>query len=532
MSFDSINLLEKKFSNLQKELNINIINMQNKRDKGEIITENMKKKRKNLLSKMSNLSKKINQMKKSKEANNNMNLNNLNKIYNLKIKELKKLQEIQKQNFSSDKPLNNEKTNIAISLLSNINRTEKEIKEIEIAKQEYIQFKINELLAEKDIIEKLIVKQEHLKELQQTEHGYMQELQNKGHTNLNKLEKTAQLIKKQENNIEINKKIYNIKYNLNKLPEKLRNITNSIKILTNKSGTVGTKRNIETKKKFGIVNPYNACYIIASLQLLNCINEFKNTLNNTSNNNLLITLKTVLNKLNEGTISKENFRKAYTELQKVLPNDHIENSQESDFDFLYNIFDKIPLPFIQIKITTTSFFKNQSRAPVKDEATDSILRLNLGYNNISECLENHFKRKNEVNEVNYANSVLKASQISIEIPPENRYLIINLLYNRRINGRININNPTLLNEIINIGDKHYLLKGAIFHKGNTPISGHYIFYKYNYDKNNITIFDDSHVLESEKDGNGYSTLVINTINKNEDYTKFYPTTLLYERIQI
>jgi len=105
----------------------------------------------------------------------------------------------------------------------------------------------------------------------------------------------------------------------------------------------------------------------------------------------------------------------------------------------------------------------------------------------------------------------------IDIPPENRYLFIQL---KRFNdSREKIKGSVEPNKTLIIGGVKYTLSGVIVHDGQTIASGHYVFIQCNKDGVFATIYNDSNVYmfnENEK----YNTKFINENGYIFTYTRY------------
>jgi hypothetical protein len=108
-------------------------------------------------------------------------------------------------------------------------------------------------------------------------------------------------------------------------------------------------------------------------------------------------------------------------------------------------------------------------------------------------------------------------KIVINIPPENRYLFIQL--KRFDNDRKKIKGSVEPNKTLIIGGVKYTLSGVIVHDGDTIASGHYIFIQCNKNGGFNQIYDDSK-FSPFNEGQTYNTEFINENGYIFAYTRY------------
>jgi ubiquitin C-terminal hydrolase len=297
----------------------------------------------------------------------------------------------------------------------------------------------------------------------------------------------------------------------------------------------------------GLNNQTNACFMNSALQMLYSIDEYRNLIlksrnnNNKNDKNVIMSIKKIFNLINNSKnvyIERENLEEPYVILYKSVFNEDLYLQQDSQ-EFLSSILDKSNNYFSNLNklyqynfISKTYCSKNNQNVLKEDVNNDSsiisldIIRLvnnkkELINNTLTGLLKSYQKPEllnNEEKLNRCLNNFKSYKKININIPKENKYLFIQL--KRFIVTNINYEEETIngayiddyikIEHIININGNKYFLLGAILRCG-TFTSGHYIY----------TTFKNGRVYKTYNDSEVINNKIGNYTLENNAYILLY-----------
>jgi len=273
------------------------------------------------------------------------------------------------------------------------------------------------------------------------------------------------------------------------------------------------------RKQVGIANPKNACYAIATIQMLYSLpflRKYYTELKKEHYDSIQYDNKRTLKILSEDDGFNQNRLDAKTHLSGItnffnLMKNEINKSISDNCilitDDTINQQDVVeylmymrPIYMYNNAIRILSYQElscnNGKKVRIPEDYSEEFLSLEIEINgkDLNSCIESfnnnneneHFDRcKNNDND----NKVSNAKRFYI-IPPENRYLLISLKrFNNKGEKQISDVKP---NKTIIIGGVKYTLSGVIVHSGGvTTSSGHYLFFQCNKKGDFTTIYNDS-----------------------------------------
>jgi hypothetical protein len=307
------------------------------------------------------------------------------------------------------------------------------------------------------------------------------------------------------------------------------------------------------RKQVGVSNPQNACYAIASIQMLYSLPflrkyytelEEENFNSIKYNSERTLKLLAVDDKFNTNRINARDNLTGITIFFnlmndatnptllgkcKLITNDTEKQQDVSEYLTLMRpiyIYNDVTRILSYQKLTC----QNRKKVRVPEDRDEEFLSLEIPIkgNDLNSCIESfnnnndneyHDRCKKNDND----NKVSNAKRFYI-IPPENRYLLISLKrFNNNGEKQISDVEP---NKTLIIGGVKYTLSGVIVHRGITISGGHYIFIQCDKDGVFTTIYDDSTVRPfneykmdtlDEKNTVNISQSNENFINQNENF---------------
>jgi len=297
----------------------------------------------------------------------------------------------------------------------------------------------------------------------------------------------------------------------------------------------------------GLNNQTNACFMNSALQMLYSIDEYRNLIlksrnnNNKNDKNVIMSIKKIFNLINNSKntfIERENLQEPYVILYKSVFNEDLYLQQDSQ-EFLSAILDKSNNYFSNLNklyqynfISKTYCSKNNQNILKEDVHNNSsiisldIIRLvnnkkELINNTLTELLKSYQKTEllsNEEKLNRCLNNLKSYKKININIPKENKYLFIQL--KRFIVTNINYEEETIngayvddyikIEHVININGNRYFLLGAIL-RGGTFTSGHYIY----------TTFKNGRIYKTYNDNEVINNKIGNYTLENNSYILLY-----------
>ena len=271
------------------------------------------------------------------------------------------------------------------------------------------------------------------------------------------------------------------------------------------------------RKIFGIKNPVNQCYSNALFQMFYSMPMTRKIFTEGSsvdeNNEFIKLFIERFENIHNNKIIRQNIS---TCLNKDYPEYKNQQDVTEVFRWFVDNFENSNIDAIKnftqyIKITETTNYLCSDGKYVKTgiQTTNNTIDLPIGngLNDISSLLYHYLKYEElgkdeqiHSDKCTGAETTVKSKQIAIEIPDNNRYLIITL--KRFKTERNNDGAPTTKieeaitpNEKITIDNTEYTLTGVICHIGKNVGSGHYVYYECNKDGKVIYLYNDWNIDE-------------------------------------
>lgn len=305
-------------------------------------------------------------------------------------------------------------------------------------------------------------------------------------------------------------------------------IAKALSLLNTNNSIITNPYADNTEKDIGLKNYGAMCYALSALQFLyhnesiregvlnmniSPINTTKTNVKNVDNNieilkcikyifylfqtsnekSINLCTNGILALLHSLTIKKSSKNRSY-------------NQQEDSQEFLNKILDsfkdlKLDIIVNSFKIDTLSTLKSNGNPNRSKEETENFLQLEIIKHtntskdiNIENLINKYFDVEILKNaEIFTANNGTRYNKKQLSITNSSKYVFISLKRFSYKNGKQSkIGDAIEINYNITLKDKKYKLTGIICHLGDTPQSGHYIYYKFT-DENNVILFNDSSV---------------------------------------